>query len=283
MASRFWVGWTWTWDASDTSHWSATSGGGSGASVPGSGDNATFNGSSGGGTVTVNTNFSIVNFSLNGFTWTVDFSVNNNSPTMSTFGGGSAATIVLWSGTHTITGTWGFAWSTNSTTITAGTSTIKFTDTSNTALSFLGSGRTFNNLWFSRWASTATNTISGANTYNDFKDDGTAAHSIIFPASTTQTFTTFTVSGSGAGNEITINSSTTAIHTLTAPSKSNASPISCDYLNIQHSVTTQTNTWYAGANSINNQATATAGSGWVFSAPVVISSSRKSLSLLWVG
>lgn len=34
MANRYWVGGTGTWDGSDTSHWSASSGGASGASVP---------------------------------------------------------------------------------------------------------------------------------------------------------------------------------------------------------------------------------------------------------
>jgi hypothetical protein len=52
-ASRFWVGGTGNWDASDTTHWAASSGGGGGASVPGSGDTVTLDGSSGGGTVTV--------------------------------------------------------------------------------------------------------------------------------------------------------------------------------------------------------------------------------------
>lgn len=41
-ADRYWVGGSGTWDASDTSHWSATSGGASGASVPTSSDNAIF-------------------------------------------------------------------------------------------------------------------------------------------------------------------------------------------------------------------------------------------------
>lgn len=38
MANRYWVGGTGNWDGSDTTHWSATSGGGSGATVPTSAD-----------------------------------------------------------------------------------------------------------------------------------------------------------------------------------------------------------------------------------------------------
>jgi hypothetical protein len=43
MAARFWVGGTGTWSASNTTNWSATSGGASGASVPGTVDNVFFN------------------------------------------------------------------------------------------------------------------------------------------------------------------------------------------------------------------------------------------------
>lgn len=79
-------------------------------------------------------------------------------------------------------------------------------------------------------------------------------------AGTTQTVTTFTVSGT-AGNLITINSTTTATHALT---KSGGGTITCNYLSVQHSVATPSNTWYA-LNSTNNQGVATAGSGWLFS------------------
>lgn len=55
MANRFWRGGTGTWDAADTTHWSATSGGAGGASVPTSSDNVFFDSSSGlsGATVTI--------------------------------------------------------------------------------------------------------------------------------------------------------------------------------------------------------------------------------------
>lgn len=38
MPNRYWVGGAGTWDASSTTHWSASSGGASGASVPTSSD-----------------------------------------------------------------------------------------------------------------------------------------------------------------------------------------------------------------------------------------------------
>lgn len=42
MADRYWVGGTGTWDATDTTHWSTSSGGAAGASAPTSADNVFF-------------------------------------------------------------------------------------------------------------------------------------------------------------------------------------------------------------------------------------------------
>lgn len=50
MANRYWVGGTGTWDSSNTTHWSASSGGTAGASAPTYLDDVYFNSSSGGGT-----------------------------------------------------------------------------------------------------------------------------------------------------------------------------------------------------------------------------------------
>lgn len=62
MANRFWIGGS--GNINDTAHWSTTSGGSGGASVPTSADNATWdaNSSSGTYTVTVNANFSCANW-----------------------------------------------------------------------------------------------------------------------------------------------------------------------------------------------------------------------------
>lgn len=46
MANRFWRGGTGTWDASDTTHWSTSSGGGGGASVPTASDDVFFDANS---------------------------------------------------------------------------------------------------------------------------------------------------------------------------------------------------------------------------------------------
>ena len=42
MADRYWVGGAGTWNTTDTTHWSASSGGGAGASAPTSADNVFF-------------------------------------------------------------------------------------------------------------------------------------------------------------------------------------------------------------------------------------------------
>lgn len=51
MATRYWVGGSGTWNASNTANWSATSGGSGGASAPTTTDDVVFNSSSGSGTV----------------------------------------------------------------------------------------------------------------------------------------------------------------------------------------------------------------------------------------
>jgi hypothetical protein len=176
---------------------------------------------------------------------------------------GAGGTVDFGSATHEISGASGTPLDTNGT-IVAGTYTLKFTDTGNGNIIFNTRGKTFNNVWFSRGTSTGNISFPNASaTFNDFKDDGTEAHSILFTAGTTQTVNTFTVSGTVA-NLITIDSTTTGTHNLV---KLNGGFISCDYLNIQHSVAKPANSWYAGQYSVDNQGVVTAGSGWIFTAP----------------
>lgn len=156
-------------------------------------------------------------------------------------------------------------------TINANTSTIKMVSSAAGAMTWDGGGLTFNNVWFSRGASAGNITIVNSNTFNDLKDDGTVAHSLRFTAGTTQTMQSFHATGS-SGNVITINSTSTSTHALVL---TGGGVVSCDWLNIQHSVVTPGTTWYAGTNSTDNQATSSAGSGWIFTAPPVVGSSIK--------
>lgn len=459
MASRFWVGGTGTWNNATTTHWSATTGGAGGASVPGSIDTANFDANSGGGTVTPNYNMSLANLNIGAFTGTLDFSANNPSPTISgsfNISGTGVRTLNLGSGTYTIStsfvagtttnltfsagsstlllnganvsiggaltynnitvtgggtfaignsptcnnftytgvgagdsisrqgasmtvtgtltitgkssvnktsvmsntagtirtftftnaslsnvtwtdialtqsgvgGTWtlledlnltsatgfpqlaiqngtfttnnfaitagvftstgtntrtinfgsslitifgnGTVWNVNTTgvTLNAGTSTIKMTDVSNVALVFAGASggsgtATYNNIWFSRGASTGTITINNTLTFNNFKDDGTRAHSVLFAAGTTTTITTLTVSGT-AGNLITLKSTVNG-SAWNIVSQSNT--ISVDYVSLQDSHVSGRAIFLADINSID----VSNNTGWIFSNEIVTS------------
>ncbi len=159
-ANRFWVGGTGTLDSSDTTHWSATSGGAGGASVPGIGDAVIFDASSGGGTVTVNFGgaISILSLAMGAFTGTLDFSVNNNS----IITGSPNGTGINISGTGTRTlkmgnGTWttniifagASAWNasiTTNLTFQPNGSTIVINGTTTNQTSFAGGGLAYNNI-----------------------------------------------------------------------------------------------------------------------------------------
>lgn len=192
------------------------------------------------------------------------FNANNFNITCAIFtvNGTTSATILMGTGLWTLTGT-GTVWDTSGVTglnVTGSSSSIKITNSTAANVTFAGGGFIYGNIWFSRGASANDCIITGSNTFADIKDTGTVAHSLRFGQGSNTTFTTFTVSGS-AGQLISIDSSGgTGTHTLTCAS----GIISCDYLNIQHSIATGGATFYAGKNSTNNQAVATAGSGWQF-------------------
>lgn len=97
MAARFWVtGGTGNWNS--TTNWSATSGGASGASVPGAGDTAALDASSGSGTVTLDISPDIQTLTCTGFTGTLAFGTNTISLN-------STGTIFTGATTMTVTGT----------------------------------------------------------------------------------------------------------------------------------------------------------------------------------
>ena len=97
MAARFWVtGGTGNWNS--TTNWSATTGGASGASVPGSADTATFDASSGSGTATLDISPTIQTLTCTGFTGTLAFGTNTISLN-------STGTIFTGATTMAVTGT----------------------------------------------------------------------------------------------------------------------------------------------------------------------------------
>jgi hypothetical protein len=155
MAARFWVGGSGTWDNADTTHWSATTGGAGGASVPTSSDTVTFDASSGAGTCTVN-HATLAVQSITMGAWSsgiLDFSVNNNSATISSafsITGTATREIKMGSGTFTLSGSgastvWNAAVTTGLT-FTPGTSSIVCSG--NGAIQFNGGTLTYPSVTF---------------------------------------------------------------------------------------------------------------------------------------
>ena len=173
-------------------------------------------------------------------------------------------TITLGSSTLTVSGT-GNIIDINATnlTLSAASSTVVSSNTTNTARTFNGAGQTWGNLVIGGAASTAGFTIQGANTFNTISSTRTAAYTITFPNATT-TVSDFTVSGS-AGNLVTLRR-TGATGTFTV-TKSGGGIINggagVDYLSISNSAATPSSTWYAGANSTDGGGN----TGWIFTAP----------------
>jgi hypothetical protein len=106
-------------------------------------------------------------------------------------------TLKLGSGTWSITTASGSAWNIFNSfgmTLNAGTSTIKFTDTSTGSKSFSGGGLTYNDVWFAG----GTVSLDGGNTINDIKCDGGVGNQISFTAGSTTTVSSLTMGNSAA-------------------------------------------------------------------------------------
>lgn len=219
MASRFWVGGTGTWDAADTTHWAATSGGAGGQSVPGSADTATLDGSSGGGTVTVNTTVTVQSVTCGAFTGTLDFSANNNNVNLSvSFNGSGTATrtINLGNGTWTLSGASGTPWfmqTVTNLTFNANSSTIVYSGVPTALVNFAGGGLTYSTLTFNANTNRSGMLFAQSNTIGTL--NVSAPNVILFSNGTTTTITNgFTLSGTSANPIALLSGSTSAIATL---------------------------------------------------------------------
>lgn len=219
-ASRFWVLGTGTWDAVTTTNWAASTGGAGGQSVPGSADTVTLDGSSGGGTVTVNFGGTITlqQLTCGAFTGTLDFSVNNNSVTLTTSGfsgtGSATRTIKLGNGTWTLSQASGTVWNINQVTgltFNANSSTISLTGTGTAALRTFtaGSGLSYNIVSFNGNANGGAIQITLAGSTTIATLNISAPNYIFQTASQTLTVTNaLNISGS-SGSEIGFASNTT--------------------------------------------------------------------------
>lgn len=204
-----------------------------------------------------------------------ELDANDQNVTFDSFASNSSLTRVLTMGNGTwesVNGTSAnlFLMATTGATVNPELSTIKFSGVIGGNKIFAGGSKTYNNFEYATTGAFNL-TVSGSNTFNDFKIDASgAARSVLFTVGTTQTMSSMSRDAAGT-NIITINSTTTGTHALV---KSGGSTISLDYLNIQHSVATPSSTWYAGTHSTDNQAVATAGSGWIFTDPPAPSTRR---------
>lgn len=146
----------------------------------------------------------------------INFDASNFNISTRYFQKSGTGTITMGSGTWTLTGDdggGGSCWSMSGTaTVTANTSTVKFTSSSANVKTFSGAGKTYNNIWFSGGGTGSLN-VTGANTFNNIKVD--TGQTIKFTAGTTTTFTSATLASS-----VTISSITSAVHTLSCASGS---------------------------------------------------------------
>lgn len=210
-ASCFWVGGTAAWDGSNFTSWAESTGGaGTGcpgvAGIPTSADTVTFDGSSGGGTVTVNTTVDVTSITMGAFTGTLNFATNNNNVTTQTFSitGTGTRTLNMGSGLWSLTSpAAGAAQVWNATTVTnltfnKNTANIALSNISGTgARSFIGGGLTYNSVSFGSNTSGAGTSITGTNTFATITI--IAPNTLTMPTGVTMTATALVAVGGSTG------------------------------------------------------------------------------------
>lgn len=235
-ASCFWVGGTGSWSTANGASWSNASGGGASTcaatgGVPKNvGDLATFDGASGGGTVTVDgtmNGVSIASITAGAFTGTIDWSVNNPSMTftstgnpISFSGAGAGRIFKLGSGTFTISaqGTFDFGTTTGIGTQSLASATIVMNSTALAGQqAFNGGGQTYGTLTVNGRATGQGFTIAQANTFTTLNLNGPL---VMSSAGVTTTVTNLNVAGSASAYvnfpAITTQSTTATINVTTA-------------------------------------------------------------------
>lgn len=248
MANRFWVGGTTTWDTTTTANWSTTSGGSSGASVPGSADVAIFDGGSGAAVITASSSLNgitLAGITLTGtgnFIGTLDLSGSTGFTIAGTFSisGSGVRVVTLGSGTFHCKGSNSNCWDATTTTgltFSGASSTIIIDNGSaNTSSTFVGGGLAYGTITVSaRTVNQAVN-FTGANTIGTLNLAGPLRISIAAstitnigtitgsstaliywgPSSSTAIPVTLTLTNSGLASWVAFANSTFATGTLTA-------------------------------------------------------------------
>ena len=234
-ATCFWVGGTGNWDNTNTASWASSSGGSASSCASAgnicraSGDTCTFDGSSGGGTVTVcgaaaancpggvSGNISLVTIVASAFTGTLDFSAINPAVTLTTAftdaGTGGTHTVNMGSGAWTFTGgAPSFDVSNTNLTLNKNTSTISMTATQTSTR-----GLTLGTKNIGPVTLTGTNgfltSITGAATIDTLTINAPSVINI--QASTTLTVGTLTINGTASNAAVELfSNSGTAVGTL---------------------------------------------------------------------
>ncbi len=208
MAARFWVGGSGSF--SDTAHWSGTSGGAGGQTVPSTGDAVTIDSHASGlngGTLTIDQNVTIQSFLWQTAVGTIDNSGNFNftmSVATNAFNGSgtTARTFLGGSGTYTLSAVAAqFTMTTvtgltNPTTAFASANVVFSGNSSSSNHSFLGGGLTYGNVTFNGQSNRGGANITGANTFADLTIG--APNFVRFPQAVTQTVTNFVATGTAA-------------------------------------------------------------------------------------
>lgn len=186
--------------------------------------------------------------------------------TVGNFAGGSASTIIMGSGTWTLSGT-GTVWNALSVpTLIVGTSTIVLSSNSTSSRTFNGGGLYYNKLTIGGATATATLTITGNNTFSELESTKTVAHTIAF-GNTVQNFGKWSVTGT-LGNVVTITGTSTT-NNIYGPAVTGVDYLAMSAWGIS---TTSPGEFYAGANSTGTAA-----------APVYRTAAPAPRTLYWVG
>lgn len=198
------------WDANNTNNWATASGGSTLTSIPGSADAATFDGSSGTGTVGVSSSIggtnTVTSITAGAYAGTLDFSLGNPSITYTgafSVTGTATRTINLGSGTFTNTGNAVTMFDcTTATGLTATFQNCSFVTAPSSgggAVIFTGGGQSYGSLTANARTNGTELTISSAsNSFVNVTLNG--AVRATFPGTVSNTISgSFTLNGSSSG------------------------------------------------------------------------------------
>ncbi len=129
---------------------------------------------------------------------------------------------------------------------------------------FKGGGLTYKNISVAPGAGVTT--FANNFTFANLTMSSAGTKTIKFTKNTTYTMTGTNFLSGTAGNIVTVSSDTPG-STFTL-NKTGGSAINSDYLSIQDSIATPSESWFAGTHSTN----ISGNSGWIFSSPIIISS-----------